>query len=165
MTGHCLLIQTPAIDFNNFLAAGNQITGLTLSAESDASSRELSDTERFLSCLKAFGRDSEQLLMQVSFSMLVVADERDLRDVLEYCCMPFVTCETISRGIDAAVIHGTLSSWKVSIIVGMQPKIEPNVRALFAKMLMCFEQADLGAIWKDCKRKDAPVGYYLEHKP
>jgi hypothetical protein len=74
-------------------------------------------------------------------------------DVLECCSsMPFTTAETVARGIDAAVVTGTLAQWKNAVVAGCSPGIEPSVRYLFNKILSLFEAANL-SVWGDCTRK------------
>ena len=94
MQPDAVLIQEPAVDFTTFLGLSHQMLGYSPARAADASPRELTDAERFLSCLAAL-RDPEapagltaNLLAHVSFSVLVAADERDLLDILEGIC-PF----------------------------------------------------------------------------
>ena len=54
-----------------------------------------------------------------SFSVFMVADERDLLDILERCSgMSFVTAETTVRGVTAAVVTGTLAQWRDAVAAG-----------------------------------------------
>jgi hypothetical protein len=168
MRTDAVLITQPAIDFGTFLGISSQALGYSPSASSDASPLPLNDTERFLACLAAL-KDrqagvglSPHLLTHVSFSVLAVADERDMLDVLELCSgMPFVQIETIGRGINLAVITGTLAQWRDAVLSGCQEGVETNVRLLFNTILSRFEQARLN-VWQDCKRKDAGPTFLLE---
>lgn len=170
MRTDAVLITKPTIDFGTFLGIGSQALGYSLSASSDASPLPLNDTERFLACLSAM-KDrnagvglTPHLLTHVSFSMLAVADERDMMDVLELCSgMPFVQIETIARGINFAIITGTLAQWRDAVLSGCQSNVEPNVRLLFNTILSRFEQARLN-VWQDCKRKDHGPTFLLEDK-
>lgn len=168
MSGDCILITTPSIDFNQFLAAGHKMTGRSLSAAADASRREITDAEKFLSCLSILNGDSgaglsPRLLGHVSFSVLVWGDERDLLDVFQLCGgMPFVVTDTVARGIQAAVVTGTLGQWRDAISSGLRPGVEAGVRHVFAQMLTRFEQCGLSAVWRDYSKKSTPAGFYLE---
>lgn len=166
--GDCLLITTPAVNFNQFLAAGRQMTGRSLSSVADSSHRPMSDTEKYLSCLSVLHGDAgvgfaPRLLAHVSFSMLVWGDERDLLDVFQICGMPFVVADTVTRNVQAAVITGTLAQWRDAIVSGLRPSIDENIRHLFGQMMIRFEQCGL-AIWQDYTKKATDHGFYLEEK-
>ena len=167
MQADAVLIQTPSIDFTTFLGLSHKMFGSSPASAADASRRQLSDSERFLSCLAALKDDSApvslppHLLTHVSFSVLLAANERDMLDVLEYCgAMPFVAADTVARGIQAAVVTGTLAQWRDAVISGCQSSVEPTVRALFDKILAVFEAARLH-VWNDCERRPHPDGTLL----
>jgi hypothetical protein len=154
-----VLIQQPNVDFSTFLATAHEMFGYSPSAASDAINKQLSDSERFLSCLSAMKDQNAivglppHLLAHVSFSVLLAANERDILDVLEYCStMAFTTAETVARGVDAAVITGTLSQWKDAVVAGCSPQVEASVRVLFNKILSLFESQNL-SVWGNCSRK------------
>ena len=159
MNALAVLIQQPSFDFSTFLVVSHDMFGYSPSASSDASHKQLSDSEKFLSCLAAMkDRNASvslppHLLTHVSFSVLLASNERDILDVMEYCSsMPFTSAETIARGIDAAVVTGTLAQWKNAVVAGCSPDVEPSVRFLFNKILSIFEAANL-SVWGDCTRK------------
>ncbi len=161
MNALAVLIQSPSIDFAKFLSVSREMFGYSPSASADASHKQLSDSERFLSCLAAMkDRNAPvalppHLLAHVSFSILVATSERDLMDVLECCSsMPFTTADTVIRGVQTAVITGTLSQWKTAIIAGCSEYTEPTVRHLFNKMLGLFEAANLN-VWNDCIKRES----------
>ena len=119
------LIQAPSIDFRTFIGLSHKVLGRSPAAPSDACRRELSDAERFLSCLAAMRDErapvglSPHLLKHVSFSAFIGADERDMLEILQLCAgMPFVAVETIVRGVQAAVVTGTLSQWRDAVVSG-----------------------------------------------
>lgn len=167
MQADAVLIQQPAIDFTRFLGLSHQMLGYSPASASDASHKVLSDSERFLSCLAAFKDQNApvslppHLLTHVSFSVLVAADDRDMLDILQYCAgMPFVVADTVVRGVQVAVITGTLAKWRDAVISGSQPGVEGSVRALLNKILARFEQARLN-VWADCQRKPSPDRTFL----
>ncbi len=161
MQADAVLIQTPNIDFTKFLGLSHKMFGFSPAKSADASHRQLNDSERFLSCLAALKDDQSpvglppHLLTHVSFSVLLAASERDLLDVLEYCAgMPFVAADTIARGIQAAVVTGTLAQWRDAVISGCQAEVEQTVRILFNKILGIFESNNL-KVWNDCAHKQS----------
>ncbi len=154
-----VLIQQPAIDFSTFLTVSHEMFGYSPASASDASQKQLSDSEKFLSCLAAMKNRNApvslppHLLTHVSFSILLAANERDIMDVLECCSsMPFTLAETVARDIDAAVVTGTLAQWKNAVLSGCSLGIEPSVRFIFNKILSLFEATNL-SVWSDCTRR------------
>ena len=130
--------------------------------------RNLHDAEKFLSCLAAMKTQDAQvglsphLLTHVTFSVLLAAAERDMQDILECCSgMPFVIADTVARGVQAAVVTGTLAQWRDAVISGCQHSVEVTVRALFNKILNLFEAVNLN-VWRDCNRKPAGQTFLLE---
>lgn len=161
MKSLAILVQQPAIDFTKFLSVSHEMFGYSPSAAADASHKQLSDSERFLSCLAAMQDKNApvalppHLLAHVSFSVLVAISDRDMIDILQYCStMPFTVADTIVRGIQAAVITGTLSQWKIAVLSGCGPKVQPSVRHLFNIILSIFESTNLG-VWGDCTRRNS----------
>jgi hypothetical protein len=172
MNPEVLLVTTPAVNFRAFLGACLQVLGYSPARTADASPRDLSEPEKFLSCLAAL-RDQKtpagfapNLLSHVSFSVLLVADERDLLDLLERCAaMPFVTAETTVRGVTAAVVTGTLAQWRDAVAAGSVTSAKPSVRAGFNKLYGLFCGAGLN-VWGDYRTREATDHtLLLEYKP
>jgi hypothetical protein len=155
MNPDVILIAQPAIDFRVFVALSHKLLGRNIADAVDATRRELSEAEKFVSCLAAM-RDVKAkaglppcLLSHVSFSAFIGADDRDLLDILQCCAgMPFVTAETPVRGIQIAVVTGTLAQWKDAIASGCRRDVEPPVRACFNKLYGLFTAAGLN-VWGD----------------
>lgn len=166
MTPEVVLIQQPAIDFATFLGLSHEALGYSPARACDASHRQLSDAERFLSCLAAV-RDSKapaglspSLLRHVSFSVLVAADERDLVDILQAAAgMPFVTTSTIRPRVQLAVVTGTLAQWRDAVVSGTAA--EGAVRACYCKALLVFERAGLSHVWHDFHKRTTPDKLFL----
>lgn len=162
MIPDAVLIQVPSIDFRTFIGLSHKVLGRSPSTSADACRRELSDAERFLTCLAAF-RDERapvglapHLLKHVSFSAFVGADDRDMLDILQLCAgMPFVVTDTIVRGVQAAVVTGTLSQWRDAIIAGCSNSVESTVRHCFNKLHGLFVAAGLNA-WGDFQTRWVP---------
>jgi hypothetical protein len=160
MNSEAVLITQPAIDFNTFLGLTREMLGYSPASSVDACRLPLSDTERYLACLAGFKEEgapvglSPHLLTHAAFSVLAVATERDLLDILEICGMPFVVNDTVARGIQAAIVTGTLAQWRTAVISGCQAKVETSVRHFFNKLVAVFEKHRLN-VWSDCNRKPA----------
>ena len=151
-----LLITTPQVDFNHFLAAGHKMTGRSFAMAADKAARSMCDVEKFLSCLSVMegGQGqafSPQFLPFVSLTVLVWGDERDLLDVLAICGMKFIVFDTVTRGIQGAVVTGNLSQWRDAVIGGLQEHQQSGVQEVFRHIQMRFEQHGLG-LWQGIKK-------------
>jgi len=150
-----VLIQVPSIDFRTFVGLSHKVLGRSPAAPSDACRRVLSDAERFLSCLAALRDEhapvglSPHLLTHVSFSAFIGADERDRLEILQLCGgLPFVAVETTVRGVQAAVVTGTLCQWRDAVISGCGKGVPTAVRHCFNKLHGLFVAAGLN-VWHD----------------
>jgi hypothetical protein len=167
-----VLIVKPAVDFDTFIGASHQLLGYNPASAVDQSRAGHCDTERFISCLAAL-RDSAapagltpNLLSFAHFGFLIVADERDLIDIIECAAgIPLVCADTQSRGILEAIFLGSLAQWRDAVKTGTNPTLEHNVRSCFCQIMDCFGRIGLGNVWKDCQSK--PLGdqtFFLEDK-
>jgi hypothetical protein len=172
MQPEAILINRPAIDFSVFLGVGHKVLGYSLGAAADQSHRDLCDAERFLSCLAAL-RDQNapaglppKLLVHVSFSAIVVADDCDMLTILETCAgMAFAVAETTVRNVQCAVVSGTLAQWRDAVVSGSSREVEPPVRRCFNKLYGLFCDEGLN-VWTDFRTKTATdqVTFLLEDK-
>ena len=167
MNPDCVLVSAPSIDFRTFIGLSHKVLGRSPASLSDACRRELSDAERFLSCLAAMRDErapvglSPHLLTHVSFSAFIGADERDMLEILQLCAgMPFVAVETIVRGVQAAVVTGTLSQWKDAVVSGCAKSVPTPVRHCFNKLHGLFTAAGLN-VWRDYTPRSTPDQTFL----
>lgn len=160
-------ISQPSVEFGVLLQACDEILGHKVTHGVDSTSKRLSDSERFLSILSAM-RDAEarvgfppNLLTHVSFSVLTVASDVDMMDILEACSgMAFTHAETKMRGILVSVITGTMQQWRDAIVTGTQHS-QATIRAGFNQLHDLFVQVGLGSIWNDYEQKPQDDGTYL----
>ena len=171
MKPNAALVNRPSIDFKTFLGLSYQATGRNLSAKADASTRDLSDAERFISCLAAI-RDPQaaavfvpSLLTHASFGVYVAADDCDMLDILQSSAgMPFVMANTMANNVKIAVITGTLAQWRDAVTSGSVPSALTPVRQCFNKIYALFEAVGLD-VWTGFRAKSAPdQTFYLEDK-
>ncbi len=164
------LITVPSIDFTTLLSLTHGALGYNIADNADASHRKLADAEKFLSCLAALKEDGGEitpnLLPHVSFTLLILADERDLLDILERASgMSFVRADTTAPGVSLAVVTGALGQWKEAVASGVGEAATPAVRICYSKILLLFDRAGLTAVWNDFERRPAPdhSGFLLEY--
>lgn len=168
MIPQSVLITQPAVDFTRLASVSHQTLGYAVTQASDGHCRQLSEAERFISALDAV-RDSSapvslppELLAFVDFAVLVVALDRDMQDILSICAgMPFVVNDTQARGVQLAIIKGSLQQWRDAIVGGCSERAQPMVRAGFNQMHKLFIEVNLGGVWADFTTSRRPDQTYL----
>lgn len=170
MPVEAVLITEPTIDFNALLTVSNDAVGYNIASAVDSSHRKMPDAEKFLTCLAAFkeeeGEITPNLLAHVSFSVLVIADERDLLDILDRTSgFAYVRAETTAPSVNLAVLTGTLAQWRDAVAAGTDEVVPPTVRTCFSKILLLFDRAGLASVWNNFNRTAAPdrSGFLLEY--
>ena len=167
-----LIIQRPDVDFPAYLAVAMKVLGHSPASAADASSHRLTTASRFLSCLAAM-KDTKaevslnpKLLAHVMYSVLIVADEPDVLDIME-CAggMPFVTTETIARGVLLTIMSGSLAQWKHAVVAGSTPEMSPGVRYAFNQIQKQFQSESIN-LWMDYRQRQAAdnVTFLLDDK-
>ena len=171
MHADAVLIIKPHIDFKTLLGLSSEALGYNPAEKSDAGILDVSDVERFISALAAI-RDQKSpagliagLLTHVSFSVFLACEERDMIDVLQSAAaMSFVVADTVARGVQVAVISGTLAQWRDAVSNGSTLATEGEVRLCFNRIHSLFEGAGLD-VWTDFRVRPAPdKTFYLEDK-
>ena len=171
MKSSAILVNRPCIDFKTFLGLSIHALGYNPAKKADDCKRDVSDTERFLSCLAAI-RDQKNpaglvpnLLTHVSFSVFLACEDRDMIDVLQCAAgMSFVVADTVLRGAQVAVITGTLAQWRDAVCNGCKAGAGPEVRNCFNQIHTLFSDSGLD-VWTDFRLRTTPdATYYLEDK-
>jgi len=95
------------------------------------------------------------------YSLLVIADDCEMLDILSICSMPFVIQETSQRGVQLAVISGTLQQWRDAVKAGSAREYTRDVRAFFNHLMSLFD----ASVWQDFDRQQLPdKTLYLTYK-
>lgn len=61
----------------------------------------------------------------------IAASEYDFAEILEIAAMPSVSADTVTRGVRAAYIAGTLTQWRQAIMRGCVADTGPEARHVF----------------------------------
>ena len=171
MKPNAVLVNQPSFDFKTLLGLSDHALGYRPTEKVDSSHAEVSDVARFISCLAAI-RDPKSraglipnLLSHVSFSVFLVCEDRDMTDVLQCTTgMSAVVADTVARGVQVAVISGTLAQWRDAVTNGSTASTEPQVRACFNAIHVIFESAGMD-VWTDyCVHDAEDTTFYLEDK-
>jgi hypothetical protein len=164
------IIQYPGVDFDILLSLANQVLDYSPSEGVDKHRLVLSDAEKFLSILAALKRRGatpelyEHLLTHVSYSLLVLGLEVDMREVIELCSgMPYVLTDTKRRGIVVCIITGNLTQWRSAVVAGLLEENEIGVRSIFNSIYDAFVQEGVN-LWKEYNRKTVQNFLRLEKK-
>jgi hypothetical protein len=172
MIPHSALVTQPSLAIEQLVLACTQLFNHKVAAGIDSSPRNLSDAEKFLAILAAMREPGApaslppDLLKHVTFSVLTVAEERDLVDILTICSgMSTTVAETKGRGIMAVVVTGTLDQWRDAVVTGCNQRSQFEVCSGFNQIHSLFVGAGLGAIWKGYKQMNSgPELFYLTHE-
>lgn len=157
MHADAVLVAQPAIDFKLLIAISHQALGYSVAASSDQARREQHTVERFLSCLAAI-RDKNapagltpNLLTFAQFVVLIAADEFDTIQILEAAAgMPFISAETLARGVQLTVVSGTLAQWRDAVVSGT--RVPGTVQDIYCRIMSQFEAINLN-VWNDYRKK------------
>lgn len=144
------VIQVPNFQFQSFLPLCVKMLGYTPSKKADAAG--LKDQPHLLSTLAAFEnqeavagvRNAHLIYDIVPYSCLLVAYEQDMIFVLEGLSgMPFILNDTTARGIQIALVTGTLQQWRTSVTRWCRADQDKDMRSAFDKIYVAFQQIGL----------------------
>ena len=153
MIPNALLITGVAVNFPKFLALSTQAIGYSPALAVDKSPFAMAEATKFVSCLAAMVNKSaapglcDSLLSHVSSSVLIAADMEDMTSILQATEMPFVVVDTVVRGVQVAVVSGTLQQWKAAVKRGTE-KADTNVRSCFETVKGVFVAEGMDT-WKE----------------
>lgn len=131
------LILLTKLDAPSFLPLSREILGYSPATAADAAS--LNDIAHQLVCLASFKdkhlpptvKAATAHLNLLHAGFLIAIDERDTVEILEIATMPFVSTDTLSRGIDAIILSGTLAQWRDAVGRGCCEDVSRDVRHAF----------------------------------
>lgn len=166
MVPKSIFVAQPAVAFQVLLQACAEALGHSVTDAVDSTPKILSDSERFLSILAAMKDEQAQtgfppnLLTHVSFSVLTIAPDVDMIDILECCSgMSFMTAETTARGVMISVTTGTVQQWRDAIVAGTNHQ-QPIIRKCFNDIHNLFVEVGLAAVWNKYEQKPRDDGSY-----
>lgn len=122
------LILSSKLDNGKFLPLARQILGYSPAAAADSLTVELQPLAHHIACVAAFKDEKAACtvkkaaaldLMHVGF--LIVANERDMVEILEVAGMSFVLTETLAGGITAIIISGSVAQWQRAVKYACDP--------------------------------------------
>lgn len=145
------LVLLTKMNLQSFLPLSREILGYSAARAADGMAMELKEIPHNLACIASFKdekhppsfREDCPHLKLLHAGFLIAADERDMAEIIELVAMPFTATETLSRGVNAAIISGTLAAWRDAITLACSPRtsISRETRYAFnsAYKLLCKE--------------------------
>lgn len=123
-----------------------------------------------MSCLSAFrnqfAKPGVQAASEIydlnSVSCLIIADERDMPDILETAAIPYALTETKMRGIQSAFVSGTLRQWRTAILRGCSKGVPTPVRVCYDTIYLQFRSIGLGPMFNRSQRDMGDNTFLLE---
>jgi hypothetical protein len=165
------IVMQPDFKQNLFLAACQKMLGRSPARAADAAN--LSGIPHLMATLSAFRnkdanptvKQSKDVIDLLHFGCLIAAEDYDILSILEIVGMPFIFTDTLARGIQTAIISGTLRQWQTAIMRGCQDNQSTQIRACFDKLYLDFCQLGLTDLFGGVKKPSPDRTFYLEVKP
>jgi hypothetical protein len=174
MNCEAVMIQTPQVDNRVFLGYTKKMLGYAIARAADQKQPSLAPDAHHLACIAAFKHkeaeatvaESMPYLEMLHYGFLLMADERDMQEILEATHgMPFVVVETMMRGMQAALVTGSLRTWRTAVRLGCQTNTSQAVRECFDKVYMAFTKIGLKAFFGQLTRRELPDHTFLLEGP
>lgn len=170
MTPGVALIIKPELDLNLFLPLARKLLDYSPAKEADGSAVPLLALAHQLACIAAFKnkkapatvRHARPYLGLFAVGFIVASDERDMVLILEATRgMECVVTETTQRGVQAAIISGTLAQWQRAIKLACQTSVVLPVRQVFNAMYKQLAEQGLRSIFDGLRISDQPDQTFL----
>ena len=171
MSGVALILRSD-LDLDNLLPLSRDMLGYSPAKAADGVIVPLPKLAHYLACLSAFKNPDAPPtvgyaapvwgLMTIGF--LVAADERDMVGVLEATHgMEAVVAETVERGIQAAIIAGTLVQWQraIKLTCHSRTDVSREVRHTFNLMYKQLVKEGFRDLFDGVIRSDQPDHTFL----
>lgn len=172
MTPSIAIIIQPQFSQSLFLAACQKMLGYSPARAADANN--LSGIPHLMAILSAFRnkdanptvKQSKDIIDLLHFSCLIAAEDYDMLPILEVAAgMPFIFTNTLARGVQVAVVSGTLKQWRDVVLRGCRDSQSTPIRACFDRLYLDFCQLGLTDLFGGIKKQNPDRTFYLEAKP
>lgn len=124
-TMDALLISTTLPHFDNLVGWTYQALGRSIAEQADH--KRLQGVEKYAVCLRELGADPTHF---IHLGFQIIADERDMVDILQIIALPFAEVETVRRGYSYALVSGSLGAWRKAVAGGLHS----DFKALFVSI-------------------------------
>lgn len=170
MTPGVALIIKPELNLAVLLPLARELLGYSPAKAADGVTIPLPEMAHQLACIAAFKDEKAPATVRAARSYLglfavgfiVASDERDMTMILEAARgMESVVTESLQRGVQAAIISGTLAQWQRAIKLACQITIPLTVRQAYNLMYRQLVDAGLRSIFNGAQMTDQPDRTFL----
>lgn len=138
MSANALLLLMPTMNLPAFLTLATDMLGYSPARAADSAG--LKNQQHLIVCLAAF-RDkhatpnikaSKDIYALLHYGCLFAADDIDLLPILEVLDgMPIAVTDTKIRGVQAAIVAGSLREWRTAILRGCRIEQPEFIRRVY----------------------------------
>jgi len=162
MLPHVILIGRLAIDVEQFLSVAKQATGRSPSKKLDQLGKSTVGVGAYLAMLSSLKNEQSEinnvlenpghLLVHCYYSFMIISDINTLDDLREQTRLAIHTTP-LKNNLYLTVVSSNLEEWRSAIINGCSDQAGENMRLLFDRILILFENEGLGRLWSNYIKK------------
>ena len=168
-------VMTTIVNWNNLLQNINRCLGRSLTAHLDSAGMRLDGLPPIIAALGGIRQEGDKpqtilndpgpLLKHINIGFLIVLKANTLMSLLEDGDLVITSGETISDGIRASIVTGTLEQWRTTIINCCSRESSSELRAILDQVILHFEKMGLAQLWYEYQKRSLPDStFYLEPK-
>jgi hypothetical protein len=154
------LITLTRLDSASFLPLSREILGYSPAKSADSVC--LSNIVHHLVCLASFKDENVASTVQAASlcldllhaGFLIAIDDRDTVELVQIASLPFISTDTLTRGIDAIILSGSLAQWCDAVRRGCREDVSRDVRYAFNSVYRALCQVGLKDMFDN---RQAPV--------
>lgn len=171
MPGVALILKS-GLDLNKLLPLSREMLGYSPAKAADTVTVPLPELAHQLACVAAFKDQGAPPTIRYALPYLgffvvgfvVAADERDMVEIMEAARgMEVAVTDTIQRGIQSAIISGTLAQWQraIKLACSSRASLSRNARHVFNTMYKQLVDEGLKDMFDDVRVSEQPDHTFL----
>lgn len=170
MTPGVAMVLNSELDLGTLLPLTRKVLGYSIAKQADGAAIPLAPIAHRLACLAGFKdenasptvRGGERYLDLLSAGFLVAADERDMVFILEAAQgMASVVTDSIQRGVQAALISGTIAQWQRAVKSACKTSTSTAVRQVYNAVYKQLCDQSLRPLFGDMRESTQPDQTFL----
>jgi len=165
------LIAESSIDWQKYLTLTRQILGRSVSQGLDSYNMRADSLAAFICTLDEIDtqasdpvlslRLGEGFLELISFTFLIVADNKTFCKLVSCSNIKFINKETIRPEVDLAIAHGTLAEWKNAILYLSKVGADTTCRKMANTFQKILESKGLQQVFSQYNKANVTDGTFL----
>jgi len=165
------LVQFSNVNVPKLLALGRQTLDRNLAESADSAGHD--PPLHHMLCIAALKSPGARTSVDVKpytnlfhAGFMIIADERDMSEILELAGMPSILTETVERDMAQVFISGSLSQWRDAVMRGCQLEVSREARHTFNLIYTQFKTIGLAGIFSVKSKPHArDQTFTLDSKP